>query len=492
MMSGLSYKIMDSYQSDNIIINIIFAVVISSLITNIMNYDFIEKLFQLKDKISCLKNKVNEIEFTRHFDHRRSPITSFNYKAVMHYISSHKNKSIKKLIEHFKKEYCYDTDKWENENFYKVNQYQFKITDDIDGSIDITKLSEKNSNGDEIKTNKETFKISSKKLSLQELQDFVKKCSAQYDEYLKDKLDTTKNIIICSWDDRDKNFKIECREWKTTSSFDNKFFEGKKRIVDSINKFEKGEDFYMKKGLEYQFGIMLSGEPGCGKTTFIKCVSKLTSRIIIIVKWTSSSDLEKLSKIILGSRIGDYSIPHSKRLWIFEDIDAMGDIVKDRDLVEKEKKDKDKMMLKLMKQMDSPQEKVKKPRPNKINTKINENENYEKVELPSYTSAHNNLSTYLNMIQGIEESHGRMMIITTNKRHTIDKAVLRPGRIDADIIMKKASNQIILEILNYYWETNKKNNSIPKKLSYNFTHAEIIGKCRKSKSFDDTIKNLLI
>ena len=484
IMSGLNYKLIDSLQTDNIVVNIIFALFIGTLMQKLMNYDYEDLFSYIKDIIPCCKNKSNQIKFITNFDHRKTARNSLAYKAIMHFISTNKNNSVYKLKEQYERDYCYESDKWENDDYYQVNQNNFKITNDINGEINVIKNSEKNSDGSERQTKQEHFTICSDTLSLLELQKWVTTCRIKYDEYLKKKLDTTKNIIICSWDNKDKYFKIECREWVTTSDFKNKFFENKDEIVNRIIKFEKGEDFYKKKGLEYQFGIMLSGEPGCGKTTFIKCVSKLTQRIIIIVKWSNDSDLEELSKLILGTRIGDYSIPHSKRLWVFEDIDAMGDIVRDRDLVEREKHNREKAMLKLINQIDDNLATCE--------NKLSDNKKTDtSIKLKKHITAHNNLSTYLNMIQGIEESHGRMIIITTNKPDSLDKAVTRPGRIDANIIMKKASDKIILDILNNYWDTNWKINSIPKNLHYKFTHAEIIGKCRTSNSIHQTLQYLL-
>ena len=41
-----------------------------------------------------------------------------------------------------------------------------------------------------------------------------------------------------------------------------------------VNKFINGEDWYNSKGIPYTLGILLYGEPGCVKTSFIKALLK--------------------------------------------------------------------------------------------------------------------------------------------------------------------------------------------------------------------------
>ena len=45
----------------------------------------------------------------------------------------------------------------------------------------------------------------------------------------------------------------------------------------------------------------------------------------------------------------------------------------------------------------------------------------------------NNLSFFLNIIDGLNECSGRIIILTTNKIDYLDKAIIRPGRIDIKI-----------------------------------------------------------
>jgi chaperone BCS1 len=47
---------------------------------------------------------------------------------------------------------------------------------------------------------------------------------------------------------------------------------------------------------------------------------------------------------------------------------------------------------------------------------------------------------------------GRIIIITTNYPQKIDKALLRPGRIDINIELKKASKTILYEIVSSFYD----------------------------------------
>ena len=61
-------------------------------------------------------------------------------------------------------------------------------------------------------------------------------------------------------------------------------------------------------------------------------------------------------------------------------------------------------------------------------------------------------SIILNLIDGILEQPGRIMIVTTNKPEQLDAAFIRLGRIDMKIEFKKCTDKIIKEILYLYFK----------------------------------------
>jgi chaperone BCS1 len=63
------------------------------------------------------------------------------------------------------------------------------------------------------------------------------------------------------------------------------------------------------------------------------------------------------------------------------------------------------------------------------------------------------LSFFLNILDGLNECPGRIIIMATNKPEQLDKALIRPGRIDYNIHFTKATNEDINNILNFYWNT---------------------------------------
>jgi ATP-dependent 26S proteasome regulatory subunit len=173
----------------------------------------------------------------------------------------------------------------------------------------------------------------------------------------------------------------------------------------------------------------------------------LTNFNAISIKLNSNFNFVKLKDIIYKKELNnDIIIPLNKRIFIFEDIDCMTDIIIDRD---KEKKNKNK----------------------------NNNNN------------NNNLSYLLNILDGIHETSGRIIIMTTNKPEVLDKALIRPGRIDHIIHFENATTDDIKNMINFYWN-NKKEIKINEDLNLKYTHAEVINICRKSSDINETISFL--
>ena len=62
-----------------------------------------------------------------------------------------------------------------------------------------------------------------------------------------------------------------------------------------------------------------------------------------------------------------------------------------------------------------------------------------------------NMGNLLEIIDGINEMHGRILIITTNYREKLDKALTRPGRIDLEIEFKRSNVEDINNIYDKFY-----------------------------------------
>ena len=85
------------------------------------------------------------------------------------------------------------------------------------------------------------------------------------------------------------------------------------------------------------------------------------------------------------------------------------------------------------------------PESDKEKEKTNQSDHSEKI----------NLSFLLNLLDGILETPGRILIITTNDPDKLDKALVRPGRIDIKIEVGYCDKPMIEEMFNYFYEIDQ-------------------------------------
>jgi chaperone BCS1 len=280
--------------------------------------------------------------------------------------------------------------------------------------------------------------------------DYLNDCIEQINKIYREKIDENPiySIFRPTFDKDsayDLNYSIV---FKSNKTFDNLFFEGKDRLLNKLNYFRDNKQEYNKLGIPYSLGILLHGLPGTGKTSTIKAIANYLKRNIVLLKLNEINTNKKFMNIL--SSIG------SECILVFEEIDCTNEKnpFLDRKLNEKVEPESSKSDIK------------------DIITCLKKTDD---TLLHDFKEKQDelNLSTILEALDGPIENEGRICIFTTNYPEKLDKALLRPGRIDINIEFKKLRRCDINDMY-YLWFGER----IPKKdleqiHDYEFSQAEI-------------------
>ena len=215
---------------------------------------------------------------------------------------------------------------------------------------------------------------------------------------------------------------------------------------------------YEYKGIPYKCAILLHGEPGCGKTSIIKGVLNETKRHGIVVQWTRLKTCRDFSALFRELSINDKPYSLGEVCYIFEDFDANGlQILKERKNKNNPVGKKEEVF-----------EIISSSNLDNNNRMVQENNN--RMENMSYYNRDKDpriadfclnmkpndelsLDYILNIFDGVIELYNAMIIFTTNMPlSTFDSALIRPGRIDLVLEMKKCTVGIIREMFLYNYK----------------------------------------
>ena len=509
-----------------------------TLLTFIMNNDncyekFEKNMMYILDNFTCFFPKKNTIVLegkrclkVSSFVTKTDNLFSNRFNAFWYYISKNSldNLSIYCLKELANSSHIYDDDYGDSTNnknkqndkntqsIYIVDQTRhFKITDNIFCVVSTT-----SERGDEKKQfEMENIKVElySYVYSLKKITDFLDNIEYEHRKSLELSRKNKKYIYTLignlNNDDKEtKNIWEEC-EFKSTRNFNNLFFDNKKHLINKLNFFINNKEYYEYEGHPYTFGIGLHGPPGTGKTSVIKCIANKLNRHIIVIPLNKIKTQREFSEYFFEryySRNNVQEIGFDDKIIVFEDIDCMSDIVKKRDLSKKEQKNDPKNILEdsssdselIIDNKDSKDKKdlekvlnAQNKLLNKIAKKVDDEHNesmlidFSKKEDDKIT-----LSFILNIIDGLRETPGRILIITSNDYDSLDQALIRPGRIDLTLEMKNASVDIIKEMYNHFYRDSIPENIENLLTDYVISPAKLVNMRLEYDNKDDFLEGL--
>jgi len=241
------------------------------------------------------------------------------------------------------------------------------------------------------------------------------------------------------------------KPFQTNRKFSNLFGPEIEVVRKRVDFFMKNRKWYDAKGIPYTLGLLLSGQAGAGKTSSIKCLANETRRHIININLNNDitkTQLENLffneMLVVINVSTGQtekYYIPLDQRIYVLEDIDCQSDLVMERSL-------------KNASPQDSPRDKSPEI-PVTVKTNLHKPETYEnKNKNPvDFTQAEKiDLSFLLNLLDGVLEIPGRIVIMTSNYPKMLDHALVRPGRIDVIADFKRCSHQTIIQMMEFFYD----------------------------------------
>lgn len=371
-----------------------------------------------------------------------------------------------------------------NSYYYINNSNEFMITDKIKCKLNKLELTDDN-------VNSYSLELYSNDLQLAELKQFINELKKKYIYERNNKLDNLKyyfdehhvslmknrnNEIKYSTAPNELTFKMT--QFNTNKSLKNVFGNHLNVIKERMELFVKNPEWYIEKGIPHTLGILLHGPPGTGKTSIIKAIAKDTNRHIFNIKLhtdTTKTQIHNLFfnenlKVIRDGKTETFAIPLDERIYVLEDVDCENDLLLDRQY--KTEKKQSTKTLKFEHSFEGRYEQFD-PHQTQFANYTNHDNNVTKntTDIPEDTSEQLTLSFILNILDGILETPGRILIMTSNYPEKLDKALIRPGRIDINLEVGYCDIKMISDMYKYFYEKDMM--SEIKEIKNNITPAQL-------------------
>lgn len=314
-----------------------------------------------------------------------------------------------------------------------------------------------------------SMEVSCKNHDINYILDKVEKWKLQVEDYFRDRYIKDEKCFVYWYNEAEFpmcKMKYEQYSIDPARTFNNLHFEGKELFMKKVDSFLTQKQSYTKVGKPHTLGILLYGDPGCGKTSIIKALANYTDRFIQYIPLQKVKTNTEFRRLFCSKYINDYKVEMDKKILVLEDIDCLSDVVLDRALEYRQigdvgqtgdaqdyenKKNIVHISADEMKKMEQDKQKRKEQlemlamiKMMNANGKGNRNDPYENDKLC--------LSEILNCIDGPYRQDGRIMIITTNYPDRLDRALIRSGRVDIRLRLSLCTTEIANQIIKMYYE----------------------------------------
>jgi hypothetical protein len=376
------------------------------------------------------------------------------------------------------------------DNTLFIDQYtSIKIHNDIwarfDSSLDTETVINQNGKSRDLKLRNISVTLYSFHHEKEYIMQFLEYC----DKYYKDAIDRDEQkkrrcyVLKEEGTENDDTPLFEPLEFKSYKTFDNVFFEKKEELLKRLEYFRDNcttnKGIYERVGIPHTLGLLFHGEPGTGKTSTIKAIANYLNRNIIIIPLNKVTRIDTLKNVIYSDHVGYHKIPFNRRIYVFEEIDCNGwDHILQQRSPDSSIYNENNEMKNVVKEIaDALSTNIQKETPQKSPKKEGE-----KITLGGV----------LEMFDGILEVDNRIIIMTSNYPEKLDKALLRPGRIDMKVEFKRLRVCDMCAIYSLWFGQDIPTKYHEKLQDHKYTQAEFGELCFKYMDSPDDLLEYLV
>jgi hypothetical protein len=248
-------------------------------------------------------------------------------------------------------------------------------------------------------------------------------------------------------------------EFVTGRTFDNMFFHQDAVVRDRFRFFLRNRSWYDAKGIPYCLGMLLHGPPGCGKTSAIKAIANESHRHILNVNLSRLHSKKLLKQLFYDpmlevarptasgcTSVDSVYVPIEKRLFVIEDADCLLDTLLHKRGAAPDAASAARALEFAQEEPDDASDLLYGAEP-----LAPVSHSVPHVSQP-VSDDDLDLSTVLNILDGVLETPGRILVLTTNHPEAFDDALLRPGRIDMIVNFRKCNAAMLAGMARLYYD----------------------------------------